>query len=110
MEEIFEETWQALYENGSSGRNKEPTRAFFASLTPEQQQTARDNIVRKVKEGLFVQYDPIRAIRENIRRAKPRQQTMSFSEYYAKYNTTEEMDGWKQANPTGQRVVYVKEG
>ena len=109
MEEIFEETWQALYENGSSGRNKEPTRTFFASLSPSQQQTARDNIVRKVREGLFVQYDPIRAIRENIRRTKPRQQTLTMSQYYERYKTTAETDGWHQANPTGNQVIYIKQ-
>ena len=39
---------------------------------------------------------------------KPRRQEMSYSEYYAKYGTTEETDGWKMENPTGQKVVYVK--
>ena len=33
---------------------------------------------------------------------------MSFNDYYAKYGTTEERDGWHQENPTGQRVIYVK--
>ena len=37
-----------------------------------------------------------------------KQQILSFAEYYARYGTTEEMDGWKQANPTGQKVIYVK--
>ena len=35
-------------------------------------------------------------------------QTMSYAQYYAKYGTTEERDGWKMANPTGQKVIYVK--
>ena len=39
---------------------------------------------------------------------KPRQQTMSFADYYAKFGTTEERDGWKMANPTGNKVIYVK--
>ena len=43
--------------------------------------------------------------------AKPhRQQTLSFKDYYARYGTTEERDGWKMANPTGQQVIYVKAG
>ena len=33
---------------------------------------------------------------------------MTYSEYYRKYGTTEERDGWKMANPTGQQVIYVK--
>ena len=37
-----------------------------------------------------------------------RQQTLSFNEYYARYGTTEERDGWKMTNPTGNQVIYVK--
>ncbi len=39
---------------------------------------------------------------------EPRQQTLSYADYYARYGTTEERDGWKMENPTGQKVVYVK--
>jgi len=39
---------------------------------------------------------------------KPQQMQMSFREYYAKYGTTLEQDGWKMANPTGQQVIYIK--
>ena len=63
----FEATWQALYENGSSGKNRDATKRFWDSLTPAQQHLAFENITRKAKEGKFIQYDPIRAIRENIR-------------------------------------------
>ena len=38
----------------------------------------------------------------------PKRQTLSYAEYYAKYGTTEEKEGWKMANPTGQKVIYVK--
>ena len=39
---------------------------------------------------------------------QPRQQVLTYSAYYAKYGTTEERDGWKMANPTGQQVIYIK--
>ena len=39
---------------------------------------------------------------------KPQQMQMSYKDYYAKYGTTEERDGWKMANPTGQQVIYIK--
>jgi len=38
----------------------------------------------------------------------PRRETLSFNDYYAKFGTTEERDGWKMENPTGQKVIYVK--
>ena len=41
---------------------------------------------------------------------KPQQMEMSYAEYYKKYGTTLERDGWKMCNPTGQQVIYVKGG
>ena len=40
---------------------------------------------------------------------KPRKQVMSFNEYYERYHTPEERDGWKMENPTGEKVIYVKQ-
>ena len=37
-----------------------------------------------------------------------RRQEMSYADYYAKFGTTEERDGWKMVNPTGNKVIYVK--
>ncbi len=39
---------------------------------------------------------------------KPQQQPLSFNDYYTRYGTTEERDGWKMTNPTGNCVIYVK--
>ena len=38
-----------------------------------------------------------------------RRQTMTYEQYYAKYHTTLETDGWKMENPTGNKVIYVKQ-
>ena len=39
----------------------------------------------------------------------PRQQTLSFNEYYAKFGTTEEQDGWVRTFlPDQQKTIYVK--
>ena len=37
-----------------------------------------------------------------------RRQVMSYADYYAKFGTTEERDGWHMVNPTGNKVIYVK--
>ena len=37
-------------------------------------------------------------------------QTLSHNDYYARYGTTEERGGWKMVNPTGQKVIYVRQG
>ena len=36
------------------------------------------------------------------------QQVMSFNEYYQRFGTTKPRDGWQQANPTGNKVIYIK--
>ena len=41
--------------------------------------------------------------------ATPKQQTLSFKEYYARYGTTEETDGWRRVFlPERQTTIYVK--
>ena len=67
MDDKFEIVWQALVEHGSSRKNREAVKRFWNTLSPVQQNAAADNIPRKVREGKFVQYDPIRAIKENCR-------------------------------------------
>ena len=68
MEDEFEPTWQVLYENGSSRKNKDATKRFWLTLSQEQRHLAFLNITRKWRENGFLQYDPIRAIKENIRK------------------------------------------
>lgn len=66
-EELFVEVWQALVEHGSSRKNEEAVRRFWKTLSQMQKQAAANNIPRKVRDGKFVQYNPIQAIKENIR-------------------------------------------
>ena len=41
---------------------------------------------------------------------KPQQRQMSFAEYYQRYGTTEETDGWqRQFLPEQQKTIYVKQ-
>ena len=107
----FEQIWRALYDNGASDKKEEGTRRYWETLTPEQQERAFTTITRKLREGGFVWYDPIRAIKEALKvRGRKDERILSFQEYYQRYGTTEERDGWKMANPTGQQVIYVKAG
>ena len=67
MDERFETVWNALVENGTSKRNHDATERYWNTLTPKQKDVVYANIPRKVKEGKFVQNDPIRAVKENSR-------------------------------------------
>ena len=107
MEDLFKALWAMLYDHGASAKKEEGTRRYWVTLSLEQQRQVFTTISTKLREDKFVQYDPIRAIKENIR--KEQKQILSFNDYYTKFGTTEEHDGWHMANPTGNQVIYVKQ-
>ena len=40
---------------------------------------------------------------------EPRQETLSYADYYARFGTTEEMNGWRRVFlPKEQKTIYVK--
>lgn len=102
----FQQLWALLRQHGSSAKRETECAALWASYTSEVQQQVYHAIRSKLAQGKFVHYDPLRAMEENARLL--RQQTLSYSEYYKRFGTTEERDGWKMVNPTGQKVIYVK--
>ena len=63
----FINIWKLLLTNGASSRKEEGTARYWSTLSPDQQQAAFNNISFKMAQGLFVHFDPIQAIRENIR-------------------------------------------
>ena len=58
-------------------------------------------------KGKFVDYNPYFAIMKNSQLMSQRQ-VLSYSDYYARFGTTEPRDGWHMENPTGNKVIYVK--
>ena len=56
--------------------------------------------------GQYVDYNPYFAILKASKVVSS--PSLSLREYYSRYGTTEEKDGWKMTNPTGNQVVYVK--
>lgn len=105
----FANLWALLSPKVEYANRKSACYRLWQSLSEEQQSNIFTTIQEKMKKGEYVDYNPYFAIMNN-RSQQSRLQMLSFSEYYAKYGTTEEQDGWKQANPTGERVVYVKAG
>lgn len=104
----FDFLWKLLDEHGVIERYKGEAFDLWNTLTLDQQRATYRSIRDKIRAGKFVNYHPVKAIRDNIPKP-PKIQIMSFYDYYAKYGTTEEKDGWKMANPTGQHVIYLKQ-
>ena len=104
----FDLLWQLLSPKVEYANRKRACYNLWISFTSEQQQTIYDSIKDKIEKGMFVDYNPYFAIQKNSLHRTPKQQTLSYADYYARYGTTEERDGWHMANPTGNKVIYVK--
>ena len=103
----FQDLWQLLRSHGSSNKREEECARLWNSLEPSIRQRLYDAIRVKLEQHKFVHYDPIRAMKENLQAILYR--TLSFNEYYRRFGTTEEQDGWRMDNPTGNKVIYVKQ-
>ena len=68
--DLWPALWQKLYDHGASERKREGAERYWRTLSSEQQEAVYYNISRKLASGGWVQYDPIRAIKENVRQAK----------------------------------------
>ena len=64
----FEDFWQLLYDHGSRNYYKNETLARWNELSAEQQQTLYERISEKIRNGKFVDYNPLEAIHDNLQR------------------------------------------
>ena len=105
----FEEIWALLAPEGEYKRRRGACERLWQGYEAGRQEAIYEKIAGKLARGEYVNQNPYFAIEDNAREGKPRKLVMSYADYYAKYGTTEERDGWKMANPTGQKVIYVKQ-
>ena len=108
MENTFEAIWQLLNPQGEFKRRRRACERLWQGYEAARQEKIYSVIKGKLERGEFVNQNPYFAIEDNAQACKTRQQTLTFAQYYAKYGTTAETDGWKMENPTGQQVIYVK--
>ena len=84
---------------------------LWETFDAQQQQQIYETIRNKLQAGKFVHYDPLKAIGDNKPQG-PKTEILSFNEYYTKFGTTEEKDGWKIVKPQkagDPPVYYVRE-
>ena len=66
----FEEFWTLVENHGSVAYfHKNECENLWRGLTPEQQQAVYNAIQRKLDSGLFVHYNPTKAVRDNLPKA-----------------------------------------
>ena len=82
---------------------------LWSTYTPEQQQQIYDAISEKLRTGKFVSFRPNDAILDNAPKA-PKIQIISADEYYRRYGTQTNHDGWQRTFlPEQQKTIYVKQ-
>ena len=102
----FNDIWALLEPKIEYEQLKGKCRNLWNSFSSDKQDYVYARIEKKKNRKEFVDYNPLFAIEKNS--AAPQPQVLSYADYYAKYGTTEERDGWHMQNPTGQKVIYVK--
>ena len=100
----FDEIWQLLNPQAQYANRKRACYEMWQSFSPEQRERIIAIIKDKLAKGKFVDYNPYFAIKKN---SQQQTLTLSFDEYYDRFHTTLERDGWHMANPTGNKVIYV---
>jgi len=109
----FFEIWTILEPKAEYANLFRHCKQLWDSWSSEKQEEVFLKIEKKKTERKFVDYNPLLALRNNASERPKRKQTMSYADYYAKYSTTEERDGWKMMKPTkagDPPVYYVKIG
>ena len=82
---------------------------LWDTFTEHQQQYIYQTIYNKLQAGKFVHYDPVQAIQDNLPKA-PKIQTITADEYYRRYGTQTNHDGWVRTFlPEQQKTIYVKQ-
>ena len=106
----FDFLWQLVANHGGVAEHYKAELARVRDgYTLEQQRHIYRSIRDKLRTGKFVSYNPVRAVQENAPKAKP-PQVFSFADYYKRYGTTEECDGWtRKYLPEKQTTIYVKQ-
>lgn len=105
----FDFLWQLVERHGSIAEfYKADLARIWDEYTLEQQRFIYRSIRDKLRTGKFVNYNPVKAVRENVPKRKP-QQVLSFNDYYKQFGTTEEQGGWiRTFLPDQQKTIYVK--
>ena len=108
----FNEFWELLSPKAEYANRRRACYELWNELPENRQNALYETIADKLSKGKFVDFNPLFAMKNNSfpsGRAGVGPQTLSFNDYYARYGTTEPQDGWHMENPTGQKVIYVKQ-
>ena len=103
----FDLIWQLLNPQAQYANRKRACYDMWLSFSKDKRERIINVIKDKLAKGKFVDYNPYFAIKKN---SQEQIQILSFRDYYAKFGTTEECNGWqRQFLPEKQTTIYVKQ-
>ena len=101
----FNEYWTSFAPDAEYANRRNATERLWDSL-PEEKQTSimawldSHRPPEKRNPYFFI---------VDFHEEKPKQETLSYNEYYKRYGTTEEQDGWRRVFlPEEHKTIYVK--
>ncbi|MBQ1858759.1 MAG: hypothetical protein II605_01385 [Paludibacteraceae bacterium] len=109
MEGTFVHICRLLVSHGAVPSEIQDAEQEWNKYSLEQQRAIYRSVRDKIRNGKFVNYHPVLAIRDNSPKA-PRVFILSADEYYRRYGTQTNQDGWVRTFlPKQQRTIYVKQ-
>ena len=109
MEDTFVHICKLLVSHGVVPDEIHDAQEEWNKYSLQQQRDIYRSIRDKIRAGKFVNYHPVLAIRDNAPKA-PRIIVISAAEYYRKYGTQANQDGWvRKFLPDQQKTIYVKQ-
>jgi len=106
----FFSIWALLKPQGEYKRRYKACARLWSTFAPEMRERIYRILSEAIQRGEVLSPNPYFAIEDVAIKEQrpPRTQTLSYADYYARFHTTEPRDGWQMANPTGNKVIYVK--
>ena len=107
--DTFNWLWLILQPKAEYNNRERACRREWEKLTLDKQREVYRRIRDKRRAGEFVNENPLFALMDNLNPPAPRQEVMTYGEYYATYRTTEPTDGWQMRKDAAGKVIYVKD-
>ena len=105
--ESFDYIWQLLAPVPKFFNRKRKCFDMWQNLSLDEQRAIYNRIKARKESGQFVNDNPYFALMDSIAPQEPKE--MAFDDYYKKYGTTEDTDGWKRKFIEDEgRTIYVK--
>ena len=103
--ETFDYFWQLLETHGVVPNRRIEAANLWSRYSLEQQRYIYRRVRDKIREGKFVHFDPILAIREN----SPKRLVISYQAYVSRYGTDLPKDGWVRKHLADQqKTIFIK--